>query len=321
MTKQLKRTFQQVLLCCGMTLFSNCQQVEIENVGSNALTMSLIANIGNFSEVPDSRYTGDDPNNVQFGGSDSIGVFMDGKDLLKWTYGLSGWTTNEPVYWPDKEDTHEFHAFYPYASATSIESIPMPDLRNQTGTLADVSKCDFLVANTAQSYGTTGTVLFQGDGKSFRHVSTLLKLIIKGDDDLKASVLERISIEGTNIVAPTTYSFVDKSVSLFPDAYSNVLDTSLEHEMNETDAVFYFIVNEKKDASSVVTLTIEYRTDGKSYVAQMENFAGNLFAGNTAQSYTLTVKDRTLLITGAEILPWGKGETLDNIVINGSEKK
>lgn len=320
MTKQLKRTCQWVLLCCGITLFSNCQQSEIEKTGSNDLSMSLVANIGHFSEAPGSRYVGDDPNSVEFGESDCIGVFMDDESALKWTYGASGWVSESLVFWPDKTETHRFHAFYPYADAVSVDNVPMPDLRGQDGTLAGLSECDFLVASTTQSYGTDGTVSFQGEGKSFRHVSSLLKLTIKGDDDLKSSMLTSIAVNGTNIMAPSTYSFTNNAVTLSPDSQSDKLEILPLYEMENKDATFYFILNEKKDASSVVTLTIEYTTGGKEYVAQMENFAGNVFGGGLQQSYTLTVKDKTLLITGSEILPWGEGETLDDIVINGVEK-
>lgn len=320
MTKQLKRTCQWVLLCCGITLFSNCQQSEIEKSGSNDLSMSLVANIGNFSEALGSRYVGDSPNSVEFGVSDNIGVFMDDEEALKWTYGTSGWTSESLVFWPDKTEMHLFRAFYPYAVAVSADNVPMPDLRGQDGTLSGLSGCDFLVASTTQNYGTDGTVSFQGEGKSFRHVSSLLKLTIKGDDDLKSSMLTSIAVNGTNIMAPSTYSFTNNAVTLSPDSQSDVLEILPLYEMENQDATFYFIVNEKKDASSVVTLTIEYTTDGKEYVAQMENFAGNVFGGGLQQSYTLTVKDKTLLITGSEILPWGEGETLDDIVINGVEK-
>lgn len=320
MTKQLKRPLQWVLLCLGIMFLSSCQQSEVENSSSNGLQMSLVANIGNFNEVSNSRYVGSDPNVVEFGEYDNIGVFMDGGEAMQWTYGLTGWTSDEPVYWPDKDVQHVFHAYYPYSPASSVDDVPMPDLKEQTGTIPSISRCDFLVASTTQDFGEDGTVLFKGEGKSFAHVSSLLKLTIKGDDDLKSSVLNCITIEGTNLIAPARYSFENNSVTLSPDTGSDVLDVSLEHEMNASDATFYFIVNEKKDELSSITLTIEYTTEDKTYVAQLENFAGNVFEGGMQQSYTITIKDRTLLITGAEILPWGVGENLDDIIINGTEK-
>ncbi|MBQ8887933.1 MAG: fimbrillin family protein [Bacteroidaceae bacterium] len=320
MTKHFKRPLQWGLLCMGITLMTGCQQSEVENSESNDLRMSLVARIGNLTEAPASRYAGDEPNHAEFAENDCIGVFMDEDEALKWTYGLSGWTAETLVYWPDKTEEHSFCAFYPYAEATSTEEVPMPDLKSQAGTMESLSACDFLVAATTQSYGTDGTVAFYGEGKSFSHVSSLLKLTIKGDGDLQTSTLDKISIAGTNIVAPSTYSFVDKAVTLSPDADSDLLETTPSHEMNGADATYYFIVNEKLDASATVTLTIEYTTAGKTYVASMENFAGNTFAGGMQQSYTITIKDSSLIISGSEIEPWGEGETLEDIIINGDEK-
>ena len=321
MTKQIKRTLKGIMLCLCMTMTVGCQQSEVENSGSNDLRMSLVARIGNLSEAPVSRYAGDEPNNAEFTENDCIGVFVDDEAALKWTYGLSGWTTETAVYWPDKTEDHTFCAFYPYAEAASTESVPMPGLKSQNGSMSSLSDCDFLVATTTQSYGADGTVAFYGEGKSFSHVSSLLKLTIKGDGDLQASTLNSISITGTNIVAPSTYSFDTKAVTLTPDAESDILSAGLSHEMSGTDATFYFIVNEKKDASSVVTLTIEYTTGGKVYEASLANFAGNTFAGGMQQSYTLTIKDSSLIISGAEIEPWGEGETLEEIVINGDQRE
>ena len=197
----------------------------------------------------------------------------------------------------------------------------MPDLKNQDGTMASLSNCDFLKATTNQSYGTDGVVEFKGDGKNFVHVSSLLKLTIKGDEDLQSSTLDKVSVSGKDIVAPSFYSFEDGTVTLSSDDSSDLLEVALEHEMNGADATFYFILNAKSDATDPVTLTLEYTTGGKSYVASMNNFAGNTFAGGMQQSYTISVKDSYLIVSGGDISPWGDGETLDNIVINGQVKQ
>ena len=91
--------------------------------------------------------------------------------------------------------------------------------------------------------------------------------------------------------------------------------------MNGADATFYFILNAKSDESAPVTLTLEYTTGGKTYVASMTNFAGNVFAGGMQQSYTISVKDSYLIVSGGDISPWGSGETMDDIIINGQAKE
>lgn len=306
--------------CIVMTFFSACQQAENEKNEVDELRMSIAASIKGQTEMSDSRYSGTDPTTVDFDESDEIGVFVDGGSAIKWTYSTSGWGADEIIYWPDKTGTHTFYAFYPYSAATSYASVPMPSLLNQTGTLAGISECDFLVTSVSQTYGTDGVVRFQDDN-AFRHVSSLLQLTINGKGDLSSSTLKKITITGTNIVAPTTYSFEDGAVSLVPDDASDELSLSMELELLNADKTFYFIVNEKKDASAVVKLSIEYETDGKMYVAEMEGFANNVFGGGLRQSYTITIKDSSLIISGASISSWGEGESLDDVVINGESQE
>ena len=312
----LKKASLWSILCCGTSLFSACQQsneIEMEN---KSLRISVVAEIGNAAS---GRYAGDSPTNVGFTNNDRIGIFMDDDAAQEWTYASSTWTTANPVYWPDKTETHTFQAFYPYSAATSTTAVPMPSLKAQTGTMESISECDFLVASVSQTYGTDGTVSFQGDN-AFKHISSLLQLTIKGTGDLASSTLKALQIAGSNIVAPSTYSFESEKVTLTPDVSSDALAVVPEQTMNGEDAIFYFIVNEKTDDSSTVTLTIEYETNGKTYEATLENFASNTFAGGKRQSYTITIKDSALIISGGEITPWTDGETMEDIVINGKEQ-
>ena len=321
MTKHLRKSLKGCMLCVSIAMMASCQECELTNSQSDDLLMSVVASISPVSNVAQSRYAGSEPNLVEFAENDQIGIFVDGGEPLQWTYGSSGWSADGVVYWPDKTDEHLFQAFYPYADGATVDNVPMPDLKNQDGTMASLSDCDFLKATTSESYGTDGVVEFKGDGKNFVHVSSLLKLTIKGDEDLQSSTIDKVSVSGKDIVAPSVYSFEDDEVTLSSDESSDLLEVALNHEMNGADATFYFILNAKSDATTPVTLTLEYTSGGKSYVASMNNFAGNVFAGGVQQSYTISVKDSYLIVSGGDISPWGAGETLDNIIINAEEKQ
>lgn len=301
-----------------MTFFTACQQAEVVNQEAEHLRMSIAASINDLNGNFHSRYVGTDPSNVVFQNKDEIGVFMDDNPAVKWTYDGVEWGAGNVQYWPDKTNTHDFYAFYPYEETVSRESVPMPSLLSQNGTIESLSACDFLVATVSQSFK-DGSVVNFSDENSFRHVSSLLKLTFKGNEDLTSSILKNITVEGAGIVASTKYSFENDEVTILSDEEANLLDVPLSHEMDGKDATFFFILNEKTDLSSMVTLNVQYDTDGKSYVARMENFAGNVFAGGMCQSYTITVKDRSLVISGSSITPWGVGESLDDIIINGEE--
>lgn len=303
-----------------MTFFVACQQAEVENLKADDLRMSIVASINGQNENPDSRYAGEDPDNVEFTADDAIGLFVDNNPAVEWVYDGEDWSSGENVvYWPDKTKSHTFRAFYPYAETDSYASVPMPSLLNQTGTIESISACDFLVATKSQTYTDGGTVEFKGTESSFKHVSTLLQLTFVEGSELTGAVLNKIKIEGSNIVTSSSYSFDTKSVTLNSNTTSDVLMVEgLSHKMSD-GGNFYFIVNEKKDANSSVKLTVEYTANGKNYVAQKSGFANNLFAGGMCQKYTITIQNSSLIISGNVISSWGTGESLDNVEINGEE--
>ena len=312
--------------CFVMTFFVACQQTEVENPEAEELRMFLSASINGQSENPKSRYTGTDPSNVDFVENDEIGVFMDGQPADRWTYLKEGetlyWKSDDWVYWPDKENPHTFRAFYPYQAATSITSVPMPDLSEQDGTWANISQYDFLVAATTQSYGTSGVVSFEDDA-AFTHVSSLLQLTLKGNGDLSNAVLNKITVEGADIVTSSTYSFsasAGEEVRLKTAESADVLSVPLSHAMNGADADYYFILNEKESTTGEVVLSVEYSKDGKTYVAKMAGFADNAFAGGTHQWYTLIIRDGALVISGSSISDWEGGQSLGDVEINGEVK-
>lgn len=315
--------------CFVMTFFVACQQAEVENQEAEDLRMSISASINGQSESPHSRYVGDDPNNVEFDEDDTIGLFIDddSEPAIEWIYGEDGWSSGEAiVYWPDKTDSHTFRAFYPYQEATSIESVPMPPLSTQHGTMESISDCDFLVATTTQKYALGGQVKFEGSN-SFKHVSTLLKLTFNGGGDLNGSTMTRIVVSGNSVTASATYSFTEEKVTLEPedDASDDVLDVSISEEyggIGTEGRTYYLIVNgiSKSGDDPEFKLTVEYVTEGQTHVASLDNFADSVFTGGTCQSYTFTIKDRALVVTGSEIAPWDNGDSLDNVEINGEVK-
>lgn len=321
------RKISFVWSCFVMTFFVACQQAEVENPKADDLRMSIVASINGQSESPDSRYTGTDPSNVVFKNEDKIGVFIDSKPADAWIFDGEDWTSvDKIIYWPSRTNTHTFRAFYPYAEADTYTEVPMPSLQEQDGTIESISKCDFLVTTKEQSYSEGGTVTFNKEDEennySFKHVFTLLKLNFQQGEGLSGATLNKITFKGTNIVAPSTYSFQTNQVTLVPDGNSDALTTDGLSKDLTGGQTFYFIVNEKQDieSASPVTLAVEYTVNGKTYEAKAANLGNNLFEGGACQTYTITIKNNVLVITGATIAPWGEGDDFPNIVINGEEK-
>lgn len=321
------RKISFVWSCFVMTFFVACQQAEVENPKADDLRMSIVASINGQSESLESRYTGTDPSNVVFKNEDKIGVFIDSKPADAWIFDGEDWTSvDKIIYWPSRTNTHTFRAFYPYAEADTYTEVPMPSLQEQDGTIESISKCDFLVTTKEQSYSEGGTVTFNKEDEennySFKHVFTLLKLNFQQGEGLSGATLNKITFKGTNIVAPSTYSFQTNQVTLVPDGNSDALTTDGLSKDLTGGQTFYFIVNEKQDieSASPITLAVEYTVNGKTYEAKAANLGNNLFEGGACQTYTITIKNDVLVITGATIAPWGEGDDFPNIVINGEEK-
>lgn len=305
-------------ICC-MTVLAGCQQAEeIENP-SEKLPMKIEASIGNQTE---SRYISNDgtPNNLSFDKGESIGVFVDNNPIIQWTKGTGETWTPETTeyYWPDKINEHNFYAFYPWKTGSSKGSIPMPSLLEQTGEISDLSSHDFLIAKTSETYGEDGMVSFTGDD-SFKHVSALIAITVKGNGDLSQSTINKISFEGTNIASATTYSFENNSISIVEDKKHNKMEADLDYEMNSANKTFYFIVNAGNNLSGT-KFSIEYSTGDKNYKATKEGLGSGTLTSGKQYSFNLTVVEGVLTISGNTIKDW-ESSVLDDIIINGVEQQ
>jgi hypothetical protein len=315
-------------ICC-MILLAGCQQNE-EFENSNNLQMSVEASIDNPNTA--SRYAGDAPNDIEFTNNDAIGISVNNEDFLQWTYNGSNWNASQITNWNDKSSSHKFIAFYPYAKNANLSSVPMPDLTKQNGTMASVATCDFLVTQKEQTYGENGTVSFTSN-YAFKHVSSLVTINLKGEGELANATITNISITGTDILTPTTYSFTPADEDESPitlnseeENKKDLLSISPSHAMTSAGATFYFVLNPNTVELSGVKLSIKYTKtgddeEGKEYLAELVGLGTtntNKFDSGKQYSYSLKIAGGLLVITGNDIADWGTGLTLEDIVINGS---
>jgi hypothetical protein len=236
--------------------------------------------------------------------------------------------------WKNIGDDHTFYAFYPYNTGASLSVIPMPDLANQDGTMTSVAACDFLVATKTQSYSDGATVSFTGDD-AFDHVSSLVVLTLKNTANLASATIRSISLTGTNLVAPTTYSFIDNEETDADEADKVSLDGTAVNEMISDfsdvvmngDKVFYFVVNSSTVPRKDVTLSITYQLENEEiYTAtkvglHKNNEDNGYFDSGYFYNYGITVSTGNVLtITGHTINTWQKGDSFD-ITIDNSEKQ
>jgi hypothetical protein len=323
-----------VLSLC-LSLLVGCQQSVDDLTVNEECPISIEASIG---DAGGSRYSGTTPNAATFTEGDEIGLaYKVGSDnatsFVKWTLNESGWTPVDAMNWKNIGDDHTFYAFYPYKTGALLSKVPMPALTDQDGTMPSVAARDFLVATKTQSYSDGATVSFTGDD-AFDHVSSLVVLTLKNTANLASATIRSISLTGTNLVTPTTYSFIDNNdtdaneadkVSLDGTAVNEMISDFSDVVMNG-DKVFYFVVNSGTVNLSEVILSITYTSVGGGvYTATKQG----LNQGNDDEKYerghfynygiTITT-DKTLLISGYEIDEWVEGGSIDDITIN-SEKQ
>lgn len=300
-----------------MVVLAGCQQAEEVEIESEGLPLSIEASIG---DLQMSRYVSSDnpqtPNNLSFSADDEIGLFVHNRDVVKWTYlGENAWKAEKAEHWPNKEDEFDFYAYYPYDDEASIESVPMPSLAGQTGTIESLSDCDFLVASTKQSYGTYGVVSFT-DNASFKHISSLVAITIKGDCDLKTSTIQKISFSAPDIASATTYSFRTKETTIVDDEKNDKMEScNLDFQMTGEDKTFYFILNKGVNLSDV-TFCIEYSTGENHYKAEKADLGSEALASGGRYNFNLKISDGVLTISGGTIQNWGNGTQMDDIEIN-----
>lgn len=312
-------------VCCVCALFAGCEQAEELDSMGGKLEMSMLASIEGSDNSGASRYAGDAPNSVAFTKGDAIGMAVGEGEFVKWVYNTAWKPEGASVNWNDKTSNHNFRAFYPYADNASKGSVPMPELANQTGEMTCVAEKDFLVASKTQTYGTNGEVLFTGDD-AFKHVSSLVALTLKAEGELTSATINEISIEGTDILTPTTYSFDVDKVTLDSDNSKKIdlLKLNPSHSMDSNNKNFYFVLNSGTVDLSAVTLKIDYTTSKGSYIAELKGLGTNevhKFERGKQYSYSLKVAGGELVISGNEIQDWGEGLILNDIVINGTQQQ
>ena len=334
----MKRQF--IILAAFVSIvLVGCQESEGELEVKEEYPVSIEASI---SEAGDSRYAGSTPNAASFANGDNIGLaYKVGNDavngFVKWNFNGNNWTSSNTMSWKNLGENHTFYAFYPYGDDggdATLGQVKMPVLTGQDGTMASVAARDFLVATKTMKYSNGGVVSFTGDD-AFGHVSSLVVLTLKNKANLASATISRISLIGTDLVASTTYSFIDnkatneneaEKVSLAGIA-ADAMTVDFTNMVMNGDKTFYFVVNSGTIARRGVTLSITYRlANGEIYTATKEGLHKNdadngFFERGYFYNCGITVSSgNDLSITGHTINTWKNGDSFD-ITIDNSQKQ
>ena len=309
---------------CCMALLAGCQQAgEIEELG-NELPMSVEASI---VKTMGSRYAviDEDPNQLSFANGNAIGMAVEGEEFVEWTLNGSTWTpTGDCVYWPDKNTAYKFNAFYPFADVTDEGGIKMPSLSGQDGTMATIATKDFLAITKSESYVTNNGVVSFTEDYSFKHVSALVKITLKGEGDLLNTTINNITLKGDDIISTSTYKFLETGnpigkVTVAQGTGDEISITPSNCTITTEGKVFYFVVNAGTATLDNVSLTIKYTSGENNYTATLAQLGASdkEFVSGVMHKYGLKVADGILSISGNTISGWGDGQPMGDIVITG----
>ena len=307
-----------------MALLAGCQQAgEIEELG-NELPMSVEVSI---VKTMGSRYAviDEDPNQLSFANGNAIGMAVEGEEFVEWTLNGSTWTpTGDCVYWPDKNTAYKFNAFYPFADVTDEGGIKMPSLSGQDGTMATIATKDFLAITKSESYVTNNGVVSFTEDYSFKHVSALVKITLKGEGDLLNTTFNYITLKGDDIISTSTYKFLETGnpigkVTVAQGTGDEISITPSNCTITTEGKVFYFVVNAGTATLDNVSLTIKYTSGENNYTATLAQLGASdkEFVSGVMHKYGLKVADGILSISGNTISGWGDGQDMGDIVING----
>lgn len=301
--------------CLCVLLCPACRQSEY--VSEDSLPLSMKATVEGASQ---GRTATETTGKTSFIAEDEVGFFMPGQqtDAIKWSYTGSGWSSDSPLYWPNKTDDFEFCAFYPYVAQAERVRIPMPDLGKQTGELENLGKFDFLAARCVTNYGAdSGIVSFKGEA-SFKHIYSLIMVTLKKDVADKTMTLKTMKFEGKNIIAPHFYCFDREGEDHMQIAdeviKKDVLELAKDVSVEEDGYTSTVLINPSQ-LDTPLNFSVTYVRDGKPYRAVTDKM-GTLFESGKIYKYTIRIKKETLEIVGNEITDWVSGGSLEDIVVD-----
>ena len=320
-----------ILSAFCLFLLVGCQQSVDDLVVNENYPISIEASIG---DAGGSRYLATTFDAAAFTDKDEVGLaYKVGTDnatsFVKWTLNDDSWNPATEMKWKNIGDDHTFYAFYPYGDdggSSTLGQVKMPVLTGQDGTMASVATRDFLVATKTMKYSNGGEVSFT-ENNAFDHVSSLVVLTLKNAGDLASATINNITLTGTNLVAESTYSFDNNTVTRISSDDIMSANISTENSAMVGDfRKFYFVVNSSTVDLSAVTLSITYTSaGGEAYEASKTNLSQTeghtQFQSGYFYNYGITVSTGNVLtISGHTINKWKNGDSFD-ITIDNSQKQ
>lgn len=296
---------KNVLWTLCMSVLVACEQQDLcENESELCNCLRVEAEV---SSQPITSRTSTSKGKVTFAENDVIGFYTPKSEKSgSWTYTKGVWSSEQMYTWPDKKETYEFCAYYPFVAAEKRNEITMPLLSRQTGDSNDLSTYDFLVARCSSSYATNkGAVSFTGD-KAFHHVYALMVVTFSTNSETKGSTLTSITLNAKDLMTPHTYHFgskeMDDGMTVAGESVDVLSLRDLTKRITTEGLTQMFVVN-PLNSSETVDITIDYSRDGKNYTASTKVKGTTIQEGNLNQ-LNILIKKSGLVVEGNTVVDW-----------------
>lgn len=299
---------KQLYLGGLIALLVSCKEQDLLlETEKEVLPMRVEASIAQDAKSARTAMSGE--NAISFSENDCIGLFVPWENTArKWTYSGTAWNSLQSVYWKDKETNYTFYAYYPGGEemAVSVNSVPMPDLSSQEGTIAGLAKYDFLVASTIAKYSTTnnGTLSFTGHN-AFQHVLSRITFSFDKSSMDDAVQLQSIRLDSNALSANNTCNLTTKEISSITNSQHEILSNIVAEK---SEMLVHPISN------ATVTLSVVYQINSANVTVSKEisNFSLQMGSRHTM---SVKIEQGTLTISEATIAPWGEGSTLNDVTL------
>ena len=205
-------------------------------------------------------------------------------------------TDGTTIYFNDTE-TKTFHAYYPYQSDGG--TVTVSTAADKQG--ADI---DFLFASGATGDTHNPTVSFTGD-HAFHHCMSLIKFTFKPGDDIIFSETEPAGYTLGGLKHEGTFDTATGTTAVTTAANSPIT-------MQLGGATTSQVIILPQEVTIPLDLSVSY--NGQSYKATLklpETPTANFYATGYAYTYNITLSNKDITVSEAQITPWKDGDSND----------
>lgn len=249
-------------------------------------------------------------NDTAFESGDAVGVYVvnyDGStagtlkaegnqaDNAEFTYNGGGWTSDEPIYWKDKNTSADFYAYYPYSASVNINAQPFAVQADQSNEV-NFWASDFLWGKTVKVAPTSNAVNIETN-----HVLSRIILEVKPGSGF-TSESWAAATKSVKICDVKTNATINFATGIATATGNNGEIVPLATSSNYKAMV---VPQTVADDSKLIVVTV----DGTEYVYR----TGYTFKANTQHNFSIVVNKNESSVNVA-IGEWN----IDSIVNQGA---